>query len=133
MSLSAKEIEAVSRLEGTKRYMYTIKAIADHQKIWSLRDGSGWLTTGGIEDFEDNENLFFPIWPFEEFAVIAWPASELVADHMPFRVFRDEFVPNLVTQHIQLSIFRTPLLDPLVLTAERFVSDVENYAAEWFE
>jgi len=63
MKITNKEIEAVSQLEAFQRYKYSIKRVADSEKMYTLIDENGYFAIADIEN-----SAVLSVWPAFEFA-----------------------------------------------------------------
>jgi len=104
MKPSAKEIEAVSLLDGSKRYTYFIKKVADWEEAWGLYD-DGWLMSG-----DDEGNRAFPVWPAAEYAsacaVQEWENAK--PKSISLDELMEEVLPSLSEEGLFVSVFLVP-------------------------
>jgi hypothetical protein len=102
---TAKEFEAVLKLDAPKRLQHFIKRVADEGVAWALwNDGWALMTT------DDNEHSVFPLWPAREYAeacaVGDW--AEYSAEEIPVNDLLGELLPKLAQRHVLPGIFPTP-------------------------
>lgn len=102
---TVKEIEEVLKLDAEKRFRYTIKRIADWQSVWIIG------TTNGLKTYsDDNGQIYFPIWPFGEFAALC--CTDMYLDCKPEALeldfFRKEYVQDFKERKVKLAIFPLP-------------------------
>ena len=62
--MTDKELEAVRDLPGPKRYLYTVKKVADFEEVWSLWSENAWVLAS-----DDAGCELVPIWPHPRLAV----------------------------------------------------------------
>jgi len=127
LKISQKQIESVLKLDAPKRYMYSIKRIADQEEIWGLYN-DGWALAA-----DEGGNVVFPLWPAKEYAQLS--AHENWNGYEPEPISLDDLInallPRLMKDHIQPSIFYTPADKGIVLDASALIDDLnkelENY------
>ncbi len=104
MKISDKQIQAVIRLPGPKRYGYFIKMVADQRRVWGLFE-NGWALAG-----DSTESPVFPIWPAREYAALC--ASGAWVGYEPREISIDEvrswLLPKLRESGTALGVFYTP-------------------------
>ena len=100
---SAKEMDAVLRLDGPIRFEHFIKRVVDEEEAWGLWD-AGWA----LMQTSDRVSVF-PLWPAREYADLCrtgnWADYE--AKEMPLAILLDEFLPKLAQQDARVGIFPT--------------------------
>lgn len=103
MKLNQRQIEAVLKLDGQKRYEHFIKTIADTEEVFGL-DKDGWALAS------DGEYPVFPVWSAKEYAELcangAWDGYEAVSFSLD--EFMEELLPNLKGDGVLLGVFYTP-------------------------
>lgn len=116
-----KEINAVIRLSGQKRYEYFIKKVADNEEVWGLYN-NGWAMT---EDSKGNQLI--PFWPKIEYANLC--AIEDWEDYNPKSIDLDDFInkwiPGMRNDGIKISVFWYNN-DSVAVNPERLLSDLEE-------
>lgn len=118
-----KEIESVIILDANKRYVYSIKRIADNEALWVLGDEQGFRT------YNDNlGNTVFPIWPSKEFALLCCEAE--FADCLPEELQLDEFIqdylPDFKASNYKISVLPLPANKGAVIEVNTFKNDLDN-------
>lgn len=120
MKVTRKEIESVSRLAGEKRYEYFIKKAADQNQVWGLWN-DGWAT-----GFADGNFRTLPIWPTFEYAAQCrlgnWAGFEPRSIHLV--EFIANFLPNMRSADMKISIFDVPDGSAVVVSEEDLVRDL---------
>ncbi|SFD83702.1 Protein of unknown function [Chitinophaga sp. CF118] len=83
------------------RFKYTIKRIADWEKLWVIGDGNVFATFS-----DDENNIVFPIWPFEELAQLCCieEYSQYRPEVMSLDDFLNEFIPDFEKSNYKLSL-----------------------------
>ena len=130
-----KRFTAVTQLDAQKRYEFTVKHVAGGEEIWFLVDEEGDF----VLTADDDDNVFIPVWPEEEFANACAQANW--ADTQPTSMDIEEFlleaVPSFIAEGMQLAIFPLPNDGAQANTALRdFAYDLqvclaESYADEY--
>jgi Protein of unknown function (DUF2750) len=121
MKITAKEVEAVIKLPGEKRYAYFIKRAADQNQVWGLWN-EGWAmgrTDDGIRTI--------PIWPAREYAELCrtghW--NEFQSKATTLRELMRQMLPDLASEGIRVSIFHTPNEASVLVSDEDLISSLE--------
>jgi hypothetical protein len=121
MRITRKEVEAVIKLPGEKRYSYFVKKIADQNQVWGLWN-EGWAM--GITD-EGTPTI--PLWPAKEYAELCrygdWVCFQPTP--IPLHEFMDEMLPDLTNDGVQVSIFDTPSKDAVFVSNEDLISSLK--------
>jgi len=109
--LSKKEIEAILRKPPQERYIYSVKRIAEQEEAWTLKNEEA-VVAG-----DDHGNIFFPIWPYKEFAlkckIEEWEGCEL--KKLSLHNLTEEILPNLSKEGTKIAVFNIPD-DPVSIT-----------------
>src|SRR5215204_3224695 len=97
-----EEFESVTSLPAAERYSYTIKRIADREKIWSLATKDGWALLGDDEGHE-----LIPVWPHKRFAEVftigCWNNYEPRAVNL--EVWMELYLPDIDWDRKMLAVF----------------------------
>jgi hypothetical protein len=122
MKVTQKEIEAVLKLPGEKRYQYFIKRVADANKLWGLWN-DGWAM--GITN--DGQKTI-PFWPAAEYAELCrkddW--QMYTSKSLDLHEFMDRFLPGLVRDGVRVSIFDTPLESSVLINDDELLDDLRE-------
>lgn len=122
MKVSQKEIEAVLRLPGEKRYQYFVKRVADTNKLWGLWS-NGWAMA-----VTDQGQKTIPVWPAAEYAescrIGDWKIYAPKAIDLP--EFMNSFFPQLIRDGVRISIFDTPSEDSVLVDDDKLLDDLKN-------
>jgi hypothetical protein len=104
MTLSAKQIEAVLRLPGPKRFEHFVKVVADTEAAWGLWK-NGWTLMS-----DDGGQSALPLLPAREYAQLlieaVFPDHE--ARELSLEEVMAEVVPTLQESNILVAVFPTP-------------------------
>ena len=127
MKVSEKEIAAIRKLPGEKRYIYSVKRIVDAEEAWGLYN-EGWAL-GALDD----EKQIFPIWSAMEFAEECadgeW--AEYLPSSIPLNDLLDQLLPGLDSQGISLAVAYLPGDRGVVVTPNRLSVDLENESSKY--
>ena len=118
---SASEIDAVSALRAEERYQYLIKRIADAERVWSLRNSSGWVLAA-----DDAGNVLVPIWPHEAFAARCATSqwSDCVPQPIDLGEWRDRWLPGIERDGRTIAAFPTPDAQGVAVEPARLRQDL---------
>lgn len=125
--MNVKEFEAVSKLEGSKRYEYFIKKVADNEELWGLYN-DGWAMVG-----DDDKNEMIPFWPKKEFAEACcfkqWDTYN--AEPIDLYEFINGWLVDMKKDKLSAAIFYTKDDKGVVANPEKLMEDLneelENY------
>lgn len=122
MKITARQIEAVLNLPGSKRYEHFVKVVADQRKLWGLYQ-EGWAlaaTEAGIP--------VFPVWPAEPYAQLCtqneWGGYDPRAIELD--EFFEELIPRLRNDGVQLGVFYTPSDKGVLPSLEQIEFDLRS-------
>ncbi len=125
---SDKEIEAVLRLPGPKRYSHFIKRVADMERLWGLWD-EGWAMTA-----DDQGRQLLPVWPHERYAAL-WAVGEWAA-YVPkpieLKEWLERWIPGLEKDRILVAVFPTPDGKGVPVEPRRMENDLREELL-WYE
>lgn len=120
--VSEKQVQALLKLDGPKRYDHFIKHVVDCEQAWGLYK-DGWAMGG-----DDSGTPTFPLWPAKEYAILCangdWAACE--PSEIPLDDLVEELLPNLDRDGVIPSIFRTPEGQAAMPTVELLLADLRN-------
>ena len=118
--IGAKQVAAILKLDGPRRYDHFIKHVVDCKQAWGLyRDG--WVMG------EDDSGIpTFPLWPATEYASLNadgdW--AECEPAEIPLDDLVDELLPKLKEEGILPSVFRTPEGQSTTPSVEQVLEDL---------
>ena len=123
MSISLKEIEAMSNRSTKDRYVYFIKKSVDNETIWVL-DDNGYAMSG-----DGSGNDVIMLWPSKEYAERC--ATNDWANYKPLSLdldyVIDELLPSLSGKKIKLGIFMVPSSSTTsVIDADSLLVDLDS-------
>ena len=126
-SISPREQAVVLELDGAARYRYFIKRVADRESAWSLRDRAGWVSVGAVDGAP-----LLPLWPGREYAELhrhGWEGTVAAAIALG-----DLFVllADLEANGLGVSVFPTPALAAVHVSAQRLADDLRSECEEWY-
>lgn len=122
MKISQKQIDAILKLPGQKRYEHFIKVVADWEEAWGLYQG-GWALAG-----TENGRRVFPLWPARVYAEVC-SAQEWIGYEprsIPLDELIDELLPNLEEDGILPAVFYTPKDFGVTPTIDQLSSDLKR-------
>jgi hypothetical protein len=119
---TAKEIEAIFKLEPAERYEYFIKRVADEGEVWSLRGSAGWVLAA---DGDGHESV--PVWPHRVYAASCatggWHGCH------PASLDLDEWItrwlPGIEKDRRAVAVFPIPSGSGTPVTPSRLRADLE--------
>ena len=97
-NLSLKEIESVISLNAEKRYLYTLKRIADFEIMWTI----DFFHT---RNFNIINTKSIPIWPFKEYAGLY--SDEISFIPITLDVFVNKVIDIICHNNLLLNVFPT--------------------------
>jgi hypothetical protein len=104
-SLSSPQLAALLSSPGPARFKHFITQAADCEKLWGLRDTSGWVALA-----DDSGAEGFPVWPHPDYAAAC--ATENWAGNFPAEIDVHEFVkswlPEMQKRGVAVAVFPTP-------------------------
>ncbi|WP_345948085.1 DUF2750 domain-containing protein [Mucilaginibacter sp. PAMB04274] len=123
MRITEQEIREVSTLIPIERYKYTIKRIADAEKLYYLQDSDGSWAVSEVRD-----KTLFPIWSAEEFARMcingAWANFNVI--EVVLELFQEELIYAIQDEGFLLNVFPVNDTTGFVVNIEEFVRDLTD-------
>ncbi len=125
--ITPKQMEAVLRLDGPKRYRIFVKAVADTEEVWGLYL-DGWALAA-----TDDGQTVFPMWPARQYASVnavnSWsgytPRSFSLTDLL------EVLLPDFEKNKVRPGIFFIPDGKGVIPTVEELRDDIleelDNY------
>jgi hypothetical protein len=108
---------------GPARFKHFISRAADCERLWGLRDATGWVALA-----DDTGVPGFPVWPHPDYAQAC--ATETWAGSFPAEIdvheFTDEWLPNMAEQEVSVAVFPTPSMKGVWMKPEK----LQRYLAE---
>ena len=124
--MTDKELEAVRDLPGPKRYLYTVKKVADFEEVWSLWSENAWVLAS-----DDAGCELVPIWPHPRLAAACatemWSGSE--PRMIELSTWSDKWIPGLKRDGRQVAVFPTMSDKGVVVSPDRIKTDLEDEAS----
>lgn len=120
--LDDREYEALLATPAAGRYDHFVNRAADWEEVWLLRRGeSDWAVTTG------DGGAALAVWPHRRYAeacaVGEWDDREPAMVHVD--TFLDDFVPHLVEDGMEVSVFPRADGGGVVVAPRRLRSDLE--------
>ena len=126
MKISPKQMEAIVRLPGPKRYAHFIKVAADQGVVWGLY-ADGWALAGATDG-----GSVFPLWPAQEYAELC--AESEWSGYHPRMISLDDLtgalLPKLRESDTKLGIFYTPTDKGVLPSIDQFDRDLKEELAK---
>jgi len=123
-----KEVAAVLQLDGTKRYSYLVKKIADEQIVWGLWQEGGWALAS-----DDQGHELVPVWPHARFAALctrdAW--AGYVPKQIELEIWLDRWLPGMERDGRNVAVFPTPDDHGVAVEPKRLGSDLRKESANY--
>jgi hypothetical protein len=108
---------------GPARFKHFISRAADCERLWGLRDATGWVALA-----DDAGAPGFPVWPHPDYAQAC--ATETWAGSFPAEIdvheFTDEWLPNMAEREVSVAVFPTPSMKGVWMKPE----ELQRYLAE---
>lgn len=122
-----REVQAVLRLDGPKRFSHFVKRVADEERAWGLWK-DGWALMA-----DPDGTQIFPLWPASEYAELHrkgdW--AEYETREIPLADLLDELIPKLAEKGALPGVFPTPSGKGVTLRPEELAlalrKELENY------
>ena len=123
MKITENEIRSVSALDEFKRYQYSIKRIADHTKIYSLKNETEDWAISTIEN-----NKLFPVWPAQEYAessaIDSWNGFKV--QEISIHTFQKDIMTSIEAEGFLLNVFPVGKTTGFVVDLDEFVNDLKE-------
>lgn len=108
--LPQSQFAALLSSAGPARFKHFIGRAADCERLWGLRDASGWV---GLTD--ETGAPGFPVWPHPDYAIAC--ATQNWAGCFPAEIdvheFMEEWLPDMTEREVCIAVFPTPSMFPL--------------------
>jgi len=121
--VNENEIFHILKTDAKGRYEYSLKRIADNEELWIIGDDDGVRTYS-----DDNGDIVFPIWPYEEFAKLC--CIEEYRQCLPEKLSLDEFVqeylPDFEKNNYKLTLLPLPTDRGSIINATSFREDLDE-------
>ena len=105
---------ALLSADAPARLKHFVGQAADWERVWGLRNDSGWVALADAAGAEG-----FPVWPHPEYAKAC--AEHDWADCAPVAIdvheFVDGWLPDMVRRGVSIAVFPTPALRGVWLSA----------------
>ncbi|MCA9280955.1 MAG: DUF2750 domain-containing protein [Phycisphaeraceae bacterium] len=104
-AITQREMDGVLAIPLKKRFGYFLKEVAGERELWTL------LLNGGIVTMGDNDgNVFIPLWPFREFAMlfvkVEWSDAE--PERIDIYRFLEKWIEDAKEESVRFGVFPTP-------------------------
>ena len=123
-----KEFEAVLNTPGPKRYLYTVKKVADFEEVWSLWSDNAWVLAA-----DDAQHELVPIWPHPRFAAACatgvWSQSE--PRMIELSTWLEKWIPGIGRDSRLIAVFPTASDKGVVVSSDRLKSDLEDEVSQY--
>ena len=90
---------------GAARFKHFIARAADRERLWGLRDATGWVALA-----DDTGARGFPVWPHPDYAQAcateAWDGS--LPAEIDVHEFITEWLPDMTEREVSVAVFPTP-------------------------
>jgi hypothetical protein len=121
--LSESQRNALLSSPGPARFKHFIGRAADCERLWGLRDASGWVLLA-----DETGAPGFPVWPHPDYAAAC--ATETWAASFPAEIdvheFAEEWLPDMAAREVSVAIFPTPSMKGVWMKPE----ELQKYLAE---
>jgi hypothetical protein len=127
--MSAREIDAVLRLEPERRYEHFIKRVADFEQVWSLKHPNGGWVCGAAGAQES-----MPAWPHRAYADLMadgeWKAAAAAAISLDESL--GKWLPGLARDGRLVAVFPSPHSQVVIRAPDALEHDLREYLREWY-
>lgn len=108
---------------GPARFKHFVSRAADCERLWGLRDASGWVALA-----DETGALGFPVWPHPDYATAC--ATETWAGSLPAEIdvheFTEEWLPDMAARAVSVAVFPTPSMKGVWMKPE----ELQQHLAE---
>lgn len=119
---SLREIEVMVRESPEKRYIYSIKRIADNNTLWVIgkEDGLGTYS-------DDNGGMVFPIWSAQEYAIKCCECeyANYAPEEMELSDFLDNYIHNINDSSGTVAVFPLSTGLGIIVEPSKIKEDLE--------
>ena len=121
MKLANKEIESVSKLEPFERYQYTVKKIADWERLFiAINDDNSFLLLK-VESIS-----VISIWPAKEYALATFDKiGEKKVKEFSLNDFY-KMIPYIKQHNILINVFSVDQNTGFVVAINEFIEDLNS-------
>lgn len=121
--INEKEILHILKTDAKGRYEYSIKRIADNEDFWVIGDDDGIRTYS-----DDNGNIIFPIWPYQEFARLCCIGeyNKCTPERFTLDELIEEYLPVFERDKYKLTILPLPSDNGSIVDVTSFRNDLEE-------
>jgi hypothetical protein len=104
LTLSPVQRAALLSANGPARFKHFVGQAADSERLWGLRDSSGWVALA-----DDSGAEGFAVWPHPDYA--AECAKGVWANCFPAEIdvhaFADSWLPDMAERGVSVAVFPT--------------------------
>lgn len=108
---------------GPARFKHFIGRAADLERVWGLRDASGWVSLA-----DETGAPAFPVWPHPDYASAcatdAWAGIEPV--EIDVYAFTEAWLPDMAERGVSVAVFPTPSMQGVWMAP----GELQQYLAE---
>lgn len=123
MILNTQEIETVIKLESFERYKYSLKRIADNEKLYTLKKGNDIIA---ISDLVDEKLI--PFWSSKQFAELnitdKW--KDFYIEEISLDDFENEMIALIEENNFLINIFPINNKTGFVVSLDEFIRDLNE-------
>ena len=127
--LSQSQRTALLSSPGPARCKHFIGRAADYERVWGLRDATGWVAVA-----DDTGAPGFAVWPHPDYAQACATAAfaGCVPAEIDVHAFIKEWLPDMTEREVSVAVFPTPSLKGVWMQAaelQRYLSEeLDKYA-----
>lgn len=123
LELPQSQRAALLSSPGPAKFKHFIGRAADCERLWGLRDATGWVSLA-----DDTGASGFPVWPHPDYAQAC--ATDSWAGSLPAEIDVHEFVgqslPHMEERAVSLAVFPTPSIKGVWMRPD----ELRRYLAE---
>lgn len=121
--LPQSQRDALLSSAGPARLKHFIGFVADCERLWGLRNASGWVAVA-----DETGVPGFPVWPHPDYATAC--VKHAFSDSLPAEIdvheFTEEWLPDMAAQEVLVAVFPTPLMKGVWMEPE----ELQRHLAE---
>jgi hypothetical protein len=121
--LPQSQFAALLSSPAPARFKHFIGRAADCERLWGLRDATGWVSLA-----DDTGAPGFPVWPHPDYAQAC--ATEAWAGCLPAEInvhdFVEQWLPDMTERTVAVTVFATPSMKGIWMRPD----ELQRYLAE---